>query len=426
MNVLLIFLLKIISRSIRTLNLGNGSTWPGHLMLFLQPHFISSELAFSKTKVIFIIGTNGKTTTSKLLKTILKKNNFTVIQNTSGANLMNGIASALISNANVNGKITADFALFEIDENIFPLIVKEITPSYIVLLNLFRDQLDRYGEVRTIIEKWKKTVSSLPQEVILICNGDDPQIAYLGSNSNHVVKYFGLDKAESLPSDSFSSDSLFCPKCFHKLTYSVTYFSHLGKYYCKHCSFKRPKVDLTNAIFYPLPGTYNEYNILASELTAKSIGIPNENIENGLKSFKPAFGRQEIIQIGNKKVQIFLSKNPTSFNQSLQTIQKLNAKHILFCLNDRIPDGRDISWIWDTDLSLLNTCPHIYVSGDRVYDMALRIKYEGIKDVTIVQNIEIELTEVLKSLPDNETLYILPTYTAMLEIRKIILGKKIL
>ncbi len=430
-NALLISFGKLLARASRLFNMGNGSTWPGHIALLLNPNFIKETLRTSKTKIILIAGTNGKTTTSKLIQTILEKDEKRVLLNESGANLLNGIASTLIQHSNKAGKIDHDFAIFEIDENTLPLVLQELTPDYVVLLNLFRDQLDRYGEVNTIATKWKHAIDKLPPKTTLILNADDPQIAFLGKGFNGKVLHFGLDdKTLALTTHQHAVDSTYCLSCGSKLTYKTTYYSHVGEWECKNCEEKRPKLNVSDPPAYPLSGVYNRYNTLAAVLVAKSNNVSNQTIEQSLKSFKPAFGRQEILEVNGKKVQIFLSKNPASFNQSLRTIAELNAKNLLIVLNDRIPDGRDVSWIWDVDFEeYISDKMDVSVSGDRAFDMALRLKYAHphVKKVDTyypLQDKGIEAT--LAKVAPNETLYILPTYSAMLEVRKILTGKKIL
>lgn len=450
MNILLILLGKLLSIISRFLRVGSGSTWPGHVALIFNKNFIKDIFARNRNlKTIFIAGTNGKTTTGKLIQTILEKNKKKVFQNESGANLLNGIASTLIHRCNIVDSLSFDFAIFEVDENALPLALKVITPEYLIILNLFRDQLDRYGEVNTIVDKWQKALEKLSPKTLLILNADDPQIAYLGVQANqpgylasHLkgvnVKYFGVDSKNKTEKAQHSSDSTYCPNCGKKLIYISIYFSHLGDWECKKCGYKHPTDTFTKSLFYPLVGTYNEYNTNAAVLVAKQIGINETKIKNALQEFKPAFGRQEILNINGKKVQIFLSKNPTSFNESLRTIKNLGAKTVLFVLNDRIPDGQDISWIWDIDTEeYIKNFNSLIVSGDRALDMGLRIKYSNssefpinsqfsILKFQIIEDLKKAIALGLKKTPKSETLYVLPTYSAMLDVRKILLGKKIL
>jgi lipid II isoglutaminyl synthase (glutamine-hydrolysing) len=425
-NILIILFGKTFSFFSKRLNLGHGSTWPGHIALKLNPHFIIQILKNSKTRIILVTGTNGKTTTAKLLQTILENNGKKVVLNSSGANLLNGVASSLILKSDFKGKLTEDFVIFEVDENTLPQIVRIIEPDFIIALNLFRDQLDRYGEIDTIARKWKEAYAKLPSTQ-LILNADDPQIAYLGENLRH-VHYFGLDLQGSDKSEH-AADSILCPRCGKRLNFTSHYFSHLGDWSCQSCGLVRPKSEADKDIFLPLEGTYAIYDIQAAALLSKLIGLTKNQINQGLKNFQPAFGRQEIIKIDGKNVQFFLSKNPTSFNESLRAIAQKNAKNLLIVLNDRIPDGTDVSWIWDIDFeTLIKSNMNLYLAGDRVYDLALRIKYAGItiSEKNIFENLNDAIGKGINETKRNQTFYILPTYSAMLEARKILTGKKIL
>ncbi len=433
LNYPLIISGKAISKFAKVLNLGNGSTWPGHIALNLNKKFIKQFLKKSKTKIVIIAGTNGKTTTASLITNALRHNNGKVIQNESGANLLNGIASTLIMHSSATGGLDADYAIFEIDENNLPLVLKEVTPDALLLLNLFRDQLDRYGEINTIGEKWKKSISFLSKKTTLILNSDDPLIAYMGKDTKNKKLYFGLHDSNhknNHPQDD-ATDSSYCPNCNGKLIYKNKIFSHLGDWKCRKCKFKRPNPDVDFFENYPLPGTYNKYNTHAAIALLKHLKMKTAIIKQSIKDFKPAFGRQENIKYKNKNIQIYLSKNPTSFNQSLNTILDLDAKNLLIILNDRIPDGRDISWIWDTEMNRISKFKNIFVAGDRAYDMALRLKYEmGITDyqtrVKVIDNLKNGIEKAISYLEDDQILFMLPTYSGMLDARKILTGRRIL
>jgi lipid II isoglutaminyl synthase (glutamine-hydrolysing) len=433
LNIPLILFGKLISKIFKELNLGNGSTWPGHIALAARKNFIKEILGSNPNlKIIIIAGTNGKTTTALLIKESLKKNGKRVFQNKSGANLLNGIASTLILHSSMYGKLDYDHAIFEIDENNLSLILDQITPDYLVLLNLFRDQLDRYGEVNIVATHWKGGIRNLTNKTTLILNADDPQISYLAKDTKANKLFFGLSSSSDNNGGlQHAADSNYCPNCSEKLDYEYVTFSHLGNWYCSNCSLRRPKLDIEDFSIYPLPGTYNKYNTHAATLLLKNVGISENNIKNSFKDFKPAFGRQETVRYKGKSIQIFLSKNPTSFNQSYQAMLDLGGENLLVVLNDRIPDGRDISWIWDVDLPSINKFGRILVSGDRAYDMALRLKYElGVASyesrVRVFSDLKKAIDTGVSLIKENETLFVLPTYSAMLETRKIITGKKIL
>lgn len=406
-----------------------GSTWPGHIALKITPTLLRSvQKKNPNLKIILVAGTNGKTTTSKLLQEVLETENYKVFRNEAGANLLNGIVSVVIKHTTLNGKIPYDVAIFEVDENSLPIILEEIKPFAIVLLNLFRDQLDRYGEVNTIAKKWQESLANASKQTILITNGDDPMLTFIGEKSGLAVSYFGLpEKYMKIGEAPHDVDFLFCPKCHTKLTYKMRSYSHLGIFECPNCEFKHDKTETFSTLPNPMLGTYNRYNIAAASLLLKNVfGIDTKQIEKTLKKFSPAFGRQEQIEYKGKNIFLLLSKNPTGFNQSIQAIlEKEKNPNVLLLLNDRIPDGRDVSWIWDVEFEELEKAKQITVSGDRVYDMGLRIKYCNLHS-DVLENIINALDSASSNLKTGETLFVLATYSAMLETRKILSGRKIL
>ncbi|MEK7177398.1 MAG: MurT ligase domain-containing protein [Patescibacteria group bacterium] len=438
MNLILIILGKFIIKISQLLNLGSGSTWPGHIALNINDKFIEQTLDKNKNlKIIVIAGTNGKTTSTALLKFILEKSGKRIFTNSEGANLLNGVASSIIKNSDDFSKLKFDYAIFESDELNLPLLLNKISPDKILILNLFRDQLDRYGEVNSIALKWLDSLKILTDKTEVLINGDDPQLYFIGTKLTQKVKYFGINKKlmklKEIPNDV---DSIYCPVCLSLLKYDQLAYAHLGDFYCSNCDFKRfgQKVsDFSNTkINYPMSGLYNIYNTNAVLLLIKSlININTEDINKWLKEFTPAFGRQEEIIYKNRKVFILLSKNPAGFNQSIQTVSEMvkNKKaNFLVILNNRIPDGLDVSWIWDVDFKpILDVASNVYVSGDRVYDMNLRLRYENDeKNIITFENLSDAIESIVSKTKEGERLYILPTYSAMLEVRKILLGRKLL
>lgn len=447
---IIILACKLLGTILQNFRLGAGGTWPGEIALKLEPRLIQKLSQQFNKGIIIVAGTNGKTTTSLMIAHCLKLHGDTVVHNATGANLLNGIAAALINNSNWKCAIVADWAVFEVDENSLPLLVEELISSSstersksrsytkensrhssnntlsIVLLNLFRDQLDRYGEVDVIAQKWERAIAIVDSETTLVVNADDPLLVHL-SNKHNNARYFGLtDSMYYLKGYEHATDSIYCLKCGAKLTYKGIYFSHLGDWKCSSCGFSKPLLKHKKHIS-PLHGVYNLYNTLAAYELLESIGLSNQEITQNLKSFKAAFGRQEELEWNGRKIQVYLSKNPAGFNASLRTIIEQNAKSILLVLNDRIPDGRDVSWIWDVDFEMIPEKTNLTVSGDRAYDMGLRIKYsENNGKLHIEPRIDSAIQTALNALATGETLYILPTYSAMLEVRKIVTGKKIL
>lgn len=406
MLILVVLLGRLVSWLSRTFHLGAGVTWAGEVALALD-HNIFPKLFPSNAKIILVAGTNGKTTTAKLLRHILGNK---VVHNETGANILNGLVGSLI----VSKAKNPEYIVLETDEATLPVVLNQLTPDIIVLLNLFRDQLDRYGEVDTIAEKWQIALSnsskrgSTPSNTTttIIVNADDPHLAWIGKNAKQKILFFGLGDGKYFLSQSpHATDSTFCPNCGTRMIFKGHYISHLGEYQCPKCNFAHPKNDLAaKDVTSSLDGVYNIYNVLAATLAAKSLGVTAN-----LTDFSPAFGRQE--EIGGAK--ILLSKNPAGFNESLRTVLDSPKKGpLLLVLNDRIPDGRDVSWIWDVDFEVLQNYKHpIYVSGDRKFDLALRLKYAEVL-VTIKEELNVS--------------WILPTYSAMLDIRKKLTGHRIL
>lgn len=479
---LLVSAAKFLSTSSQRLKLGAGATWPGEVMMRFDPKFLADAAKELKYSVL-IAGTNGKTTTSAMVRWILdahepevpnapKEPKAQILHNETGANLLNGLASIMVKNTDDRGRLVSNVGVFEIDEASLPLVLKEFTPTVIILLDLFRDQLDRYGEVDIVADKWLESLQTLPSTTTVVINADDPHLAYIGSKLHANVVYFGLgDPSKFLPKVPHAVDTTYCPNCGKKLSFAGVYLSHLGEWECHSCGFAHPTNTLSGRdVKSPLIGTYNIYNTMGAVLAVYELGRKAPEVPKGpeeakgrkvpdvpdvpegtkvkkervkelnelLDSFKPVFGRQEEMVIEGKKVKILLSKNPAGFNASLATVIEKKPKSVLLVLNDRIPDGRDVSWIWDVDFEMLPSDTSVFVSGDRVYDMALRIKYamgnqkSKVKNqnynakLKINGNLKQAIHAGLGSVDTDETLYVLATYSAMLEVREILGGRKIL
>ena len=432
---------KAITAMVRLLGLGAASVLPGAISRRFHPRLLSLLCEQVKQGVILVVGTNGKTTRSLLLRTILEDQNYQVAHNETGANLINGLVTALLGNTNLIGTLTADYAILEVDENIVPLLLKDCQPRVILALNLFRDQLDRYGEVDAISQRWQKEIATLSPNTVIILNGDDPTLCYLGQQLNQKVRYFGLSEPklylEEIP---HAVDSIYCPSCGHPLNYQGVYLSHLGDYSCEKCGFKKSKLAL-NSEDWPqiLIGVYNKYNTLAAGLVAQELNVEKAAIFKTVKNFKAAFGRAEELTINGKHVRILLSKNPVGMNETIRAVSDIKktgqSSTTLLVLNDRIPDGTDVSWIWDVDTEpLVKLGGNLVVSGDRTYDMALRLKYS--QETSTEQNscvkliVKEDLKEAIETAfnltGEEETLHIVPTYSAMLEVRGMLTGRQIL
>jgi UDP-N-acetylmuramyl tripeptide synthase len=425
---------KGVTFIVRSLGLGAASVLPGSIARRIQPRLLELLSQQVKNGVILIAGTNGKTTTALLLCTILQRQGYRIAHNSTGANLENGLMTALMENANLVGRLNVDYAILEVDENIVPRVLKPILPRIILCLNLFRDQLDRYGEVDSISQRWTRVISTLPLETVVIPNADDPTLSYLGQQLPQKVLFFGMSEPEQyLEAIPHAVDSIYCPRCGHSLDYQGVYLSHLGDFTCPQCGFGKSQPTLDSREWPQiLVGLYNKYNTLAAVTAALELGVDVGTIQATINNFQAAFGRAEDLVIDHKRVRILLSKNPVGTNETIRVVTESDDTTTLLVLNDRTPDGTDVSWIWDVDTEkLVQRGGTVVVSGDRVYDMALRLRYsEHGADSQLKLIVEEDLRQAiaiaLKHTPDDETLHILPTYSAMLEVREILTGRKIL
>ncbi|MEH2422081.1 MAG: Mur ligase family protein [Nostoc sp.] len=425
---------KSVTFIVRSLRLGAASVLPGSIARRIEPRLLQLLSQQVKNGVILIAGTNGKTTTALLLCTILERKGYRIAHNSTGANLENGLMSALLESTNLLGTLNVDYAILEVDENIVPRVLTPLQPRIILCLNLFRDQLDRYGEVDTISKRWTKVISTLPVETVVIPNADDPTLSNLGQQLPQRVLFFGLNEPEHyLEAIPHAVDSIYCPRCGHSLDYKGVYLSHLGDFTCPKCGFSKSKPTLESSKWSQiLVGLYNKYNTLAAATAALELGVDEPTIRDTINNFQAAFGRAEDLVINGKRVRILLSKNPVGTNETIRVVTQSTDKTTLLVLNDRTPDGTDVSWIWDVDTEkLVERGGTLVVSGDRVYDLALRLRYsqkspESNLNLIVEEDLRQAIATALEHTPENETLHILPTYSAMLEVREVLTGRKIL
>ncbi|BAY39339.1 hypothetical protein NIES2111_37150 [Nostoc sp. NIES-2111] len=425
---------KSVTFLVRSLRLGAASVLPGSIARRIEPRLLQLLSQQVKNGVIIIAGTNGKTTTSLLLRTILENKGYRVCHNSTGANLENGLMTALLESTSLLGTLDVDYAILEVDENIVPKVLKPLQPRIILCLNLFRDQLDRYGEVDTISKRWTKVISTLPPETVVIPNADDPTLSLLGQQLQQKVLFFGLNEPEHyLEAIPHAVDSIYCPQCGHSLNYQGVYLSHLGDFTCPSCGFSKSQPVLASSEWPQiLVGLYNKYNTLAATTAAIELGVDEATIRDTINNFQAAFGRAEDLVIDGKRVRILLSKNPVGTNETIRVVTQSTDKTTLLVLNDRTPDGTDVSWIWDVDTEkLVERGGTLVVSGDRVYDMALRLRYseksaDSNLNLIVEEDLRQAIAKALEHTPTTETLHILPTYSAMLEVREVLTGRKIL
>ncbi|MBI3342347.1 DUF1727 domain-containing protein, partial [Candidatus Curtissbacteria bacterium] len=374
-----LFAAILVGKSINLLiNLkgGGGTAAPGLYALKIDPNLVQKLSKNIKSGAIVIAGTNGKTTTARILASLVSAKS-KPIHNRQGSNLLRGIASTLIKNVSMAGNLDSNIAIWEADEAALPQIIAQASPKTLVLLNLFRDQLDRYGEVETVREKWAKAISTLPAGTKLILNADDPSVSFLAKSFSGKPIYFGVqEKKLNLPTIENVADVRFCLNCGAKLKYDPIYSSHLGHWSCDKCQFSRKeptisasglefnpdlstKLRLTvnhqqSTVHYSLPGLYNVYNVLAASAAANNLEIDAETIKSHLESFEAAFGRFQKLTVEGKNIVVFLIKNPAGANEVIRTISPLKNVELLTLLNDNLADGRDVSWIWDTNWEVLN------------------------------------------------------------------------
>jgi len=448
MNLLLfiaIIFAKLLKIAIKLGKRGGGTAAPGLLALKIYPRLIEDLSSKLENGSVIISGTNGKTTTCRIISSILNEAKIETIHNRAGSNLERGIASTLIDRTSLTGKIKAKTGLFEVDEAVLPSAISKIKPKIVILTNLFRDQLDRYGEVDKTRRFWKEALKKLPSTATIILNADDPGIAHLGHNLKAKVVYFGIEDETFGQKELFrSADTKYCATCSTLLTYELVFASHLGKYTCKTCQSQRPKPQIWAAkirllgieksevlvraqkerfsLTLSAGGLYNVYNLLAAVAAAKALEIDKKAITGGVEKFKAVFGRIEKFQIQERKILMFLVKNPTGFNEVIRTIFETNdKKNVLIAINDLLADGRDVSWLWDVDFEkLADKVKNIVTCGIRAKDMSLRLKYAGIDGATATENIKEAIEKIVHETKNGEVIYFLPTYTAMLETRKIL------
>ncbi len=415
-----------------------GTSFPGKLALSIYPPMLK-ELGENLRYKIFITGTNGKTTTARIIASILEGLGIDYVHNRAGANLPRGICTSLIERYPFKSNSLDMVGIFEIDEAHLRLLVKDIKPDIIVITNLFRDQLDRYGEVDTLAKVFRGIAEANPNTTFIV-NADDPLVSSVTYNLSTKALYFGIDYKNEYIYSSIA-DIRACPFCDATLVYSKRYMGHQGIFECLKCGFKRrtPDIvayginsDLENSSFnisfngkefyttVRLPGIYNVYNTLSALLSCYSLGISIEDALENLKDVRAAFGRGERFNFKGKTVYILLAKNPASFNEIIQLLYNKEDITTLLIINDNIQDGTDISWLWDVNFEMLmEKSKFIVTSGRRAYDMALRLKYGGF-DVNrlLVEEDSLRALNLAIEKSDKDKIYVIPTYTAMLDLRR--------
>jgi UDP-N-acetylmuramyl tripeptide synthase len=438
---------RAVGAASRASGRGGGTTLPGRLLLRMDPRAIVRLGARLNRGTTLISATNGKTTTAGMVAALLAAEGRAPVHNRAGSNMTWGIATALLER---NG----DEGLFEVDEAWLPRVAQQLDPSLIVLGNLFRDQLDRYGETEALADRWAETVAARSGRARFVLNADDPLVADLGRDAagqrREGVAYFGIDdEAQALPELQHAFDAKHCRRCGHPYAYERAFVGHLGHYSCPSCGTARPEPDVSATrielhgmdgstltvrtpageleVELPLPGLYNAYNALAAIAAGLALRVDPKRIGPALKAMRGAFGRVETIAVASKRLSILLVKNPAGTNEVLRTL-RLEATEggldLWIALNDRIADGRDVSWVWDADFELLGgAVRRVTCAGTRAPEMALRLKYAGWPQdaIAVEPSIEGSLDTAIAAAP--ERLFALPTYTALLELHRVLAGR---
>jgi UDP-N-acetylmuramyl tripeptide synthase len=402
-----------------------SSSSPGEYALRICPNLIKNLNSCVTKGIIVTCGTNGKTTTNNLICSALEAKGYKVLCNKLGANMLNGIATTYLQSASIFGKVKADYACLEIDEAYTPIVFDHVKPNVMIITNLFRDQLDRYGEIDITSDILKRAIAKVP-DLKLILNGDDPLCVQFGEG--HKAYYYGISE-QVLPQLDDTKEGRFCPVCGEEQQYNYYHYSQLGDFYCPHCGFKRPKIDFEvknvslktpmkftvngQSMEINYKGFYNIYNLIAVYGAMSVLGEGTDDFSALLSGYKPQIGRMQEFAF-NKPVILSLSKNPAGFNQAIATVNTDDRKKdVIIAINDKANDGRDVSWLWDVDFDKikdehLNT---LTTTGIRVWDISLRFKYADINVDFMTDSMHDAVKRCLET--DSEVVYVLVNYTAL-------------
>ncbi|MGH2348639.1 MAG: MurT ligase domain-containing protein [bacterium] len=431
----------------RFLRLGGGTTMPGRVAQAVDPDVVRSLAGRLSSGVVIVTGTNGKTTTSRLIAHIVRSAGVKPVHNRAGANLAAGIAAALVQHATMHSGMGGDLGVFEVDEATLPVVSGALAPRSIVLTNLFRDQLDRYGEIDIVAGRWQEALTAVPSQTAVIFNADDPLVADVGTGHRGPRVGFGIaDASCGIGVIEHAADARYCYRCGSRYRYDAVFFGHMGLYRCEGCGWSRPVPEIlatevrmlgiegtefrlqtpagTQHVRTTLPGVYNIHNVLAAAAACLQLNVPLDTIARRIGTFTPAFGRAEAVPLDGRQAVVLLAKNPAGFNEVLRAVLREPGDGVvMIAINDLTADGRDISWLWDVDFEMLapGAAP-IVVSGLRAEDMALRLAYAGVEAarVTTVSSIAAALDAAAALAGPARRLFVLPTYTAMLELRRIL------
>lgn len=432
----------------RRLGRGGGTVIAGHVVRRLAPNALRELTNRLPNGSVVVSGTNGKTTTTRLISHILRSAGQPPVHNRAGANMLTGLYTTVSQDADPSGSPRAKVGVFEVDEASLPGALLQVTPRALLLHNIFRDQLDRYGEVHFVANLWRAAVERLHPQSTLVLDVDDPLVASMADKrpSAPLLTYGIEDRNVGSPTLPHAADARLCPRCGGALRYELVFYGHLGWYACTRCDLRRPQPqvralevdqrgDAGSIVRFEtpagpfqanvkLPGLYNVYNAVAAVAATLAMGVSREQIARAMETFTAAFGRLERIPVEDRTLFLALVKNPVGFTEVLRTILDGEGKRtLLLVINDLFADGTDVSWLWDVEFERLQGRVNLAVcAGLRAEDMAVRLKYAGVETSRIkVENDPRRAIErVLEVSEPGETVYVLPTYTAMLQVRDVL------
>jgi lipid II isoglutaminyl synthase (glutamine-hydrolysing) len=443
---------KAAGTAARMLGVGGGTSFPGIVARRIDPRVLQKAAAASDARKVIVTGSNGKTTTCRMLAALARAGGLAVTQNRSGSNLLQGVTSAAVRESDLLGRMDAQMLLLEVDEATVRLVAPELRPDTFLITNIFRDQLDRFGELYSMARKLEAVIDGLPASATVVLNADDPLVASLAPGAPARRLYYGI-QADGEQEPEHAADTIRCVRCQHMLSYRAVHLSHLGDYRCPACGSSRPRLDVavtqirpaqagsgitgseitveTPAGSYPLqvplPGMHNVYNAAAALAGQIALSLPRppgpEQARRALAGVRPAFGRLEEIAAGERQVVLAFVKNPTSYNTTLrEVLRRPGRKHVLAAHSNTVVDGEDFAWLWDTEIEqLVPQLASLTVSGTRAEEVWLRFKYAG-ADPALTQVLPGRLAALdaaLTRTPPGECLYIFAGYTPMRELRGI-------
>jgi lipid II isoglutaminyl synthase (glutamine-hydrolysing) len=441
---------KAAGAASKVLRVGGGTSFPGAVAHRIDPGVLRKVAAASDAGKIIVTGSNGKTTTCRMVAALARATGLIVTQNRAGSNLLQGVVSAAVQGSDLRGRMDAGLLLLEVDEGTVRLVAPDLQPDMFLVTNIFRDQLDRFGELYSMAKSIEAVIEALPASATVLLNADDPLVASLAPAARATRLYYGIE-ADSVGTQvpEHAADTIRCVRCQHPLSYRMVYLSHLGDYHCPECDNARPALDVavtgvqpapaagseiiartpqgTLSVQVPLPGIHNVYNAAAALACATAMSLPRPlepaEAQRAMAGLRPAFGRLEEIQAGERRVMLAFVKNPTSYNTTMrEVLRRPGRKHVLAAHSNTVVDGEDFAWLWDVDLEqLVPQLASLTVSGTRAEEVSLRFKYADADQALtqVIPDRAAALHRALAVTPPGESLYIFAGYTPMRELRTI-------